>query len=146
MKAYPSTPLEEFQQQCLTMVSALVESEGSLFCLFSPEGVPRRLVTDALAKQTEHDFLQHSAAMLSFVDNPKDIVVVQQLAGTGHAHWLASLLFWRQQRVEALVGLVRPLTASPFDQEELKRLEVVHPVIGHALQQVYLGPPSVQWH
>ena len=146
MKEYPSTPLEEFQQQCLTMVSALVESEGSLFCLFSPDGAPKRLLTDQLAKPVERDFLQHSAAMLSFVDNPEDIVVVQQLAGTDHAHWLASLLFWRQQRVEALVGLVRPLTASPFDQEELKRLEVVHPVIGHVLQQVYLGPPSVQWH
>ncbi len=146
MTEYASTPLEEFQQQCLTMVSALVESEGSLFCLFSPDGVPKRLVTDQLAEAIEQDFLQHSAAMLSFVDNPEDIVVVQQLPGSDHANWLASLLFWRQQRVEALVGLVRPLTASPFDAEELQRLEVVQPVIGHVLQQVYLGPPSVQWH
>lgn len=150
MGDYFSTPLAEFQTQCLTMVSALVKSQGSLFCLFNRSGKPEQLTRHLLGPKLECQFLHYSEDLHTRYAGSSCPVIVDAMMRDSASispdqPCFASLVFRRQKRVEGLLGLVRT-EGKPFDADDVKRLEVVHPVIDHVLHEVYLGASQPRIH
>ena len=157
------TPLIEFQRQCLNMTSALVNAEANLFAMLDDQGQPLDIVRRCSVQGIEPVFWRCLKDLAMF--NPllcTDAVVATDirrhsgvLRGSGSLNefgrWveyphLACMYFRRQQRVVAIIGMQRHSTMGSFSREEQQRLEVVQPVIEHALNQAFLVPSGGRIH
>jgi len=157
------TPLIEFQRQCLNMTSALVNAEANLFAMLGDDGKPLDIVRHCSVKGIEPVFwhcLQQLAmfnplscdAGVVATDIRQHTALLRSSASLDEfSRWidyphLACMYFRRHHKVVAIIGMQRHSSVGGFTLEEQQRLEVVQPVIEHALNQAFMAPAGGRIH
>ncbi|MCR8921619.1 helix-turn-helix transcriptional regulator [Dasania sp. GY-MA-18] len=148
----------QFQQQSLDLINSLIAIDAAVFYLVDPDLQHKGVVRYKLSPATEIDYQKKFGHLDPLspdkFHNSSDKVITlsaqlseqqlyrseyyQQFMAPNQQRYVADILLRQQQRIIAVISVIRSPAASDFNPQELALLNKLQPFFEYALNAVYL--------